>query len=95
MEITKVKILLRAYPKNFEWEPLESWEKRINEAIKDLDVVAIRPINMDGVLIEYIEDCPNNTTKIQSSYPISKQFILSGSGTGTGNMDSIGTVTWS
>jgi hypothetical protein len=77
MEITKVKILLRAYPKNFEWEPLESWEKRINEAIKDLDVVAIRPINLDGVLIEYMEECPNNATKIRSDYPISTDWTPS------------------
>jgi hypothetical protein len=74
MEITKVKIILRKYPKEFEWEGIEAWEKRINENIKDLEVVAVRPIGMDGVLIQFTEECPNNVKKIQTSYPISGTY---------------------
>lgn len=54
MKVVKTKVILREYPKPFHWEKLEDWNTRINEAIKDLDVLSISPIGFDGVLIVYV-----------------------------------------
>ncbi len=35
----KTKIVLRVYPKTFEWESLDKWNIRINEALEGLDVI--------------------------------------------------------
>ncbi|HEY7078402.1 MAG TPA: hypothetical protein VH500_01795 [Nitrososphaeraceae archaeon] len=53
MKNVKVKIILRAYPKTFEWEGLERWNEHINKEIEGLDIISVTPIGMDGVLIVY------------------------------------------
>ena len=46
----KTKIVLRVYPKTFEWESLDKWNIRINEALGGLDVIPL----MIAVLISCI-----------------------------------------
>ena len=46
----KTKIVLRVYPKIFEWESLDKWNIRINEALDGLDVIPL----MIAVLISCI-----------------------------------------
>ena len=56
MKGVKTKVILREYPKPFQWEKLEDWNTRINrgDKSKDLDVLSISPIGFDGVLIVYV-----------------------------------------
>jgi hypothetical protein len=54
MKEVKTKVILREYPKPFQWEKLEDWNIGINEAIKDLDVLSVSPIGFNGVLMVYV-----------------------------------------
>ena len=68
MHNIKSKIVLRAYPKTFEWESLEEWNTRINEALEGLDGVSVYPIGMDGVLIKY-KDIDKSDDKYYQGFP--------------------------
>ncbi|MGC2428275.1 MAG: hypothetical protein WA421_14645 [Nitrososphaeraceae archaeon] len=65
MHNIKSKIVLRAYPKTFEWESLEEWNTKINEA---LDGISVYPIGMDGVLITY-KDIDKSDDKYYQGFP--------------------------
>lgn len=68
MHNIKSKIVLRAYPKTFEWESLEEWNTRINEALEGLERISVYPIGMDGVLITY-KDIDNSDYKYYQGFP--------------------------
>jgi hypothetical protein len=68
MHNIKSKIVLRAYPKTFEWESLEEWNTKINEALEGLDGISVYPIGMDGVLITY-KDIDKSDDKYYQGFP--------------------------
>ena len=68
MHNIKSKIVLRAYHKTFEWESLEEWNTRINEALEGLNGISGYPIGMDGVLITY-KDIDNSDDKYYQGFP--------------------------
>lgn len=67
MKNVKVKIILRAYPKTFEWEGLEKWNEHINKEIEGLDIISVTPIGMDGVFIVYSSLVSDTQCSVSSS----------------------------
>ena len=49
---------------------------------------------MDGVLIQYLKECPDNVKKIQSSYPISGTWTTVTGGTPVTGPTQPYTFTW-
>ena len=45
----RAKIVLRQYPKTFEWESLEKWIERTNEELKGLNESVIAFCRLDSI----------------------------------------------
>ena len=46
---SSTKIVLRQYPKTFEWESLEKWNERTNEELKGLNEPVIALCRVDSI----------------------------------------------